>query len=197
MSASASPDATQLLTRARGGDAAAAAELLPIVYEELRALAACYLRRERGEHTLQPTALVHEAFVRLVDQVRIEWRDRAHFFRTAAQAMRRVLVDHARARDAAKRGGGCRRVVLDDEVAPQARPQVDLLELDDLLTRLAALNERHAQVIELRFFGGMTIDETAAALGVSTTTVEDDWAVARAWLRRHMRPDAHDSSDHL
>jgi RNA polymerase sigma factor (TIGR02999 family) len=129
---------------------------------------------------------VHEAYVRLVDETRVEWRDRTHFFRTAAQTMRRILVDHARGRRRAKRGGDYHRVTLDVNAAPTPDRKLDVLELDELLTQLAALNERHAQVVQLRFFGGLTIQEVADVLGVSTTTIEDDWAMARAWLRRHL-----------
>jgi RNA polymerase sigma-70 factor (ECF subfamily) len=187
------PDATELLTRTGAGDEAAAAELWPLVYAELRSLAAKYLRAERRDHTLDPTGLVHEAYVRLVDQSRALWKDRPHFFRAAAQAMRRILVDHARARGADKRRGGRRQVALHETVKLSSAPALDVLALDELLGQLASLHERHAQVVELRFFSGLTIAETAAALGVSTTTVEEDWAVARAWLRRRLQDETGDA----
>jgi RNA polymerase sigma factor (TIGR02999 family) len=186
MAAETGPDATVILTRARQGHAEASSELFALIYDELRRVAARYLESERADHTLQPTALVHEAYVRLVDETRVEWRDRTHFFRTAAQTMRRILVDHARGRRRAKRGGDYHRVTLDVNAAPTPDRKLDVLELDELLTQLAALNERHAQVVQLRFFGGLTIQEVADVLGVSTTTIEDDWAMARAWLRRHL-----------
>lgn len=186
MSAADRAQTTILLTQAQGGDASAAERLAPQIYEELRRLAAIYLRGERPDHTLQPTALVHEAYLRLIDASRVDWRDRAHFFRTAARAMRRVLVDHARARGAEKRAGARQRITLAGVDPELAGPDFELLALDELLERLAVLHERHAQVVELRFFGGLTIAETAAALGVSETTVEDDWAMARAWLQRQL-----------
>lgn len=186
MSAADRAQTTILLTQAQAGDARAAERLAPQVYEELRRLAAVYLRGERPDHTLQPTALVHEAYLRLIDASRVDWCDRAHFFRTAARAMRRVLVDHARARGAEKRAGAWQRITLAGLDPESAGPDFELLALDELLERLAVLHERHAQVVELRFFGGLTIAETAVALGVSETTVEDDWAMARAWLQRQL-----------
>lgn len=182
------PETLSLLTNARRGDAGCASRLLPLVYDELRALAARFLQSERPGHTLEPTALVHEAYARLVGDAAIDWRDRTHFFRTAAQAMRRVLVDHARARAAMKRGGDSQRITLDEQVAVSSDRQVDLLALDEALEKLTTLHDRHRQVIELRFFGGLTIAEVAETLDVSTTTVEDDWAMARAWLRRELMP---------
>lgn len=186
MSAADRAQTTILLTQAQAGDVSASERLAPQIYDELRRLAAIYLRGERPDHTLQPTALVHEAYLRLIDASRVDWRDRAHFFRTAARAMRRVLVDHARARRAEKRAGSWQRITL-AEIDPElSGPDLELLALDELLEQLAGLHERHAQVVELRFFGGLTIAETAAALGVSETTVEDDWAMARAWLLRQL-----------
>jgi len=187
---------TRLLSGAADGDSRAAADLLPLVYDELRALAAQRLRRERGDHTLQPTALVHEAYMRLVgpegSEASAVWRTRAHFMALAARAMRRVLVDHARRRAAAKRGGsGDARAraagLLAEEVAdPHAGPE-EVLALEELLVRLAALDERKARVVELRVFAGMTGEDIAEALGVARSTVADDWAVARAWLASEMR----------
>jgi len=184
MSADAPRDATQLLILARRGEPGAADELFPLVYGELRMLAESYLGRERPDHTLQPTALVHEAYLRLIDGGRTEWNDRTHFFRAAAQSMRRVLVDHARARRTAKRGGGMPRLTLSADSAVTADRSLDVLALEESLNRLEQLNERHARIVELRFFAGMTIDEAATAMGLSATTLEEDWAMARAWLRR-------------
>jgi RNA polymerase sigma-70 factor, ECF subfamily len=181
-------DVTGLLLAWGGGDADAGERLLPVVYEELRRQAARAMRREAGEHTLQATALVHEAYLRLVDQRRVEWRSRAQFFGVAAQMMRRVLVDHARGRLAAKRGGGARRVTLDGQGADAAAPDadVDVLALHEALERLAVLDPDQARLVELRYFAGLGIEETAEALGVSPATVKREWAVARAWLRREL-----------
>ena len=159
--------------------------MLATLYEELRALAGDYMRRERPDHTLQPTALVHEAYLRLAQLDRMEFRDRQHFVIAASGCIRRVLVDHARGRGAAKRGGGVQRVTLSG-VDSGAGNQVDLLDLDEALDVLAGLDARKARVVELRYFGGMTIAEAADALGVGTTTVEDDWAFARSWLRQRL-----------
>ncbi|MCA9254485.1 MAG: sigma-70 family RNA polymerase sigma factor [Phycisphaerales bacterium] len=167
----------------------AAPALIEVVYQELRRLAADYLQRERPDHTLQPTALVHEAYVRLSELDRIEWRDRTHFYAAAAGAIRRVLVDHARRRKAAKRGGGWRQITLSGLGNDADAPEIDVLALDEALAKLALLDERKARVVELRFFAGMTIDETARSLGVGTTTVEDDWAFAKSWLRRALDDD--------
>lgn len=175
-------DATQVLTELGRGDASAAQRLLPLVYDELRALAGGYLRRQPANHTLQPTALVHEAFVRLVDQTSVEWNDRAHFFAVAATAMRQILTDHARRRRAAKRGGNLQRVTLDAAVTPRAEAQIDLVALDDALSQLVALDERKHRVVVMRFFGGLAVEDVARVLGVSKTTVESDWRAARAWL---------------
>ncbi len=168
------------------GDETAANLLTPMVYEELRALAAGLLRHETPGHTLQPTALVHEAYMRLVDQTEVDYQGRAHFIALAARTMRRVLVDHARAREAKKRGGGRERVTLDSSVAFSTDHPVDLLALDEALTKLASLHQRQAQIVDLRFFGGLTIEETAVVLEVSHATVEVDWKMARSWLRREL-----------
>ncbi len=162
-------------------------EFFPAVYDELRRIAHRQLGRERREHTLGTTALVHEAYLRLVDQRRVVWRGRAHFFGVAAQVMRRILVDHARERHAAKRGGGLRQLTLGDaDAAAAAQPGVDVLALHEALERLAALDADQARLVELRYFGGLSIEETAQALGVSPATVKREWAVARAWLRREL-----------
>jgi RNA polymerase sigma-70 factor, ECF subfamily len=172
---------SQLLERVSAGDAQAASRLMPLVYDELRRRAAAYLRRERGGHTLQPTALVHEAYLRMVDQ-RASWRNRSQFFGVAAEMMRRILVDRARARRAAKRSGQWARVTLDDAIAVTRSADVDVLDLDAALTRLAALDPRKSRIAELRFFGGLSLQETGEVLEVSVATVERDWQFARAWL---------------
>jgi RNA polymerase sigma-70 factor, ECF subfamily len=178
-------DVTALLLAWRSGDAQAGERLLPMVYEELHRQAARAMRREDEAHTLQATALVHEAYLRLVDQRRVEWKNRAHFFGVAAQAMRRVLVDHARGRLAEKRGGAMQRVTLGDAGSETSTDAgLEVLALHDALERLAALDPEQARLVELRYFGGLGIDETAEALGVSSATVKREWAVARAWLRR-------------
>jgi len=180
---------TGILDRASRGDQHAASELLPLVYRELRQLASGYLTAERGNHTLQPTALVHEAYIRLIGR-NGDWKNRAHFLAASATAMRRVLVDHARGRRAAKRGGGATHVSLHSGIGDIDRQDVQVLELNELLEQLANLSERMAKIVELRFFAGMTIPETAEVLGVCTTVVDDDWAVARAWLASQIRKDA-------
>ncbi|HPF36280.1 sigma-70 family RNA polymerase sigma factor [bacterium] len=178
---------TRWLHAARDGDAAAVDRLLPLVYDELRRLAAARLARERVDHTLQATALVHEAYLRLVDQHDQDWRDRAHFLALAATTIRRVLVDHARRRLADKRGGGAQRLSLTVADLPdQPAADLDLLDLDAALAALAEEKPEHAQVIELRFFGGATAAEAAAVLGVTERTVERRWRFARAWLYRRL-----------
>jgi len=179
-------DVTRLLLRWRGGDREALDHLLPLVYEELRGLAARKMRGERPSHTLQTTGLVHEAFLRLV-AMEVSWNDRAHFLRVAAQCMRRILVDHARARGSARRGGAGARVTLDEAAIVSPSPPADLLALDEALTRLAQLDARKSEVIELCFFGGLTQEETASAMGVSRATVERELRQARAWLYRELR----------
>ncbi len=181
------PDVTGLLVAWGAGDAAAGERLLPAIYDELHRQAARAMRREGDAHTLQATAVVHEAYLRLVDQRRVEWRNRAHFFGVAAQMMRRVLVDHARARLAGKRGGELQRVTLGDVGSGAADDaNVDVLALHDALERLAALDPDQARLVELRYFGGLGIEDTAKTLGVSPATVKREWAVARAWLRREL-----------
>ncbi len=185
--ADAREDVTEVLEQLKNGDQRAADKLLPLVYDEFRALARHYLSQERHNHTLQPTALVHEAYLKLVDQTRVDWQGRSHFFAVAAQAMRRILVDHARSRQREKRGGGRARVTLDEAVALSPQKDEDVLALDEALEKLAKLDARQAKVVELRFFGGMNVEEVAAALSVSKRTVEGDWTFARAWLSRELR----------
>jgi len=180
-------EVTNLLRSWGRGEEDAANRLLAAIYDDLHAQAARAMRREGGEHTLQATALVHEAYLRLVDQKHVDWKNRAHFFAIAAQSMRRVLVDHARGRLAEKRGGGVEKVTLSDAaVGANDDDAVDVLALHDALERLAALDPDQARVVELRYFGGMNIDETAEALGISAATVKREWAVARAWLKREL-----------
>jgi RNA polymerase sigma factor (TIGR02999 family) len=180
--ASAPGPVTQLLVAWTNGDRAALEELIPVVYPELRRIAGRYLRRERVGHTLQPTALVHEAYVKLIDQDRARWQNRAHFFGVAAQLMRRILVDHAREHGAAKRGGGARPVTLVDAMAPSPDRGIDILALDEVLERLTALYPEQGRLVELRYFGGLTIEETGEVLGLSPASVKRQWVVARAWL---------------
>jgi len=175
-------EVTRLLQQWSVGRSAALDELLPAIYDELRRLATAYLRRERPDHTLQATALVHEAFLKLVDQRSVQWQNRAHFFGIAAQAMRRILVDHARAHVASKRGSGQRPLSLDEAVVVGPGIDVDVLALDEALTRLAELDPQQARVVELRFFGGLTMDETAEVLHISPATVGREWTLAKAWL---------------
>lgn len=174
-------EVTELLQAWSDGDQEARDRLFPLIYEELRRCAAAYLRRERPGHTLQPTALVHEAYLRLVGR-RAPWRNRAHFFGVASQMMRRILVDHARARRRDKRSGRWTRVTVDETVRMKAPRDVDLLDLDSALTRLAAFDPRLSEVAELRFFGGLSLQEAGELLGISRATVERDWQTARAWL---------------
>ena len=161
-------------------------ELVALAYDELRALAADFLSRERPGHTLQPTALVHEAYLRMVRFKRIRWTDKTHFCRTAASVIRRLLVDFARARATEKRGSGWKHLTLTGLDGTESEPVVDLLALDEALSDLSVLDERKCRVVEMRYFGGMTIEETARALDVGTTTVENDWVFARSWLRREL-----------
>ena len=177
---------SQLLTEWRDGDETALNRLIPLVYEELRRLAHHYLRRERPGHSLQTTDLVNEAYLRLVDHRGMRWQNRAHFYAVSAQAMRRILVDHARSRSCAKRGGGERRVEL-DEVADLAQQKaIEMIMLDDALTKLSALDQRKSKIVELRYFGGMSVEETAEVLGISPVTVMREWSTAKGWLLRAM-----------
>lgn len=177
----------RMLQQATRGDDSAVNHLMPLVYDELRALAQSYLERERTGHTLQATALVHEAYVRLVEQDQAEWRGRAHFFAVAAQAIRRILVDYARSHQRLKRGGRRERVQVDEEVAWTGGQDLDLLALHEALEKLARLHDRQARIVELRFFGGLGLREVADLLKVSPRTVDGDWSMARAWLRRELR----------
>jgi len=180
--ASAPSQVTQLLQQWSTGRDDARDRLFPVIYGELRRLAASYMRRERADHTLQPTALVHEAFLKLVDQRSVQWQSRAHFFGIAAQAMRRILVDHARAHAADKRGAGESPVSLDEARMIGVAPNVDLIALDEALTRLAAIDPQQGRLVEARFFGGLTIEEAAELLQISPATVGREWTVAKAWL---------------
>jgi RNA polymerase sigma factor (TIGR02999 family) len=180
-------EVTGLLRAWSGGNRDAAQKLIPIVYDELRGLAAQRLRGERPDHTLRPTALVHEAYQRLVGQREIVWKNRAQFFALAAQAMRRVLVDYARARGAGKRGGGWDRITLDEAVAQEKPREVDMVLLESALHDLAELDPDKARMVELRFFGGLSLQETADALDVSPSTITREWRLARAWLYRRMK----------
>jgi RNA polymerase sigma factor (TIGR02999 family) len=186
-------EVTQLLLRWRAGDEAALTALLPLVYEELRSLARRHLRHERGEHTLQRTALVHEAFLRIVDQKLVDWESRTQLYGIASQMMRRVLVDYARRRAAVKRGDGAQHVDLDailqdesEELPSLHEPEIDFAAIDDALKRLEALDPQQGRLVELRFFGGLSIKETADIIGVSPATVKREWAIARAWLQREI-----------
>lgn len=179
-----SNEVTQILLDWSNGDKAALDKLVPVVYSEMRRLANRYMRRERPGQTLQTTALVHEAYVRLIDYKNMRWQDRAHFYAVAAQVMRRILVDRARARNAAKRGDAARKVSLAEAEGISSQPAADILDLDHALKELEELDPRKSQIIELRFFGGLNIEETAEALGISPTTVQREWRSARAWLYR-------------
>lgn len=174
---------TQVLTQLSDGDGSAADRLFPIVYDELRAIASKWFARPSRDQTLQPTALVHEAFLHLVDQTRVDWKNRSHFFALAATAMRQILIQHARRRKAAKRGGNWERISLSQAAVENPENAIDLLDLEEALTKLGQLHERQARVVELRFFAELKIDEVAEVLGVSPRTVEMDWRTARAWLR--------------
>jgi RNA polymerase sigma factor (TIGR02999 family) len=178
---------TQLLRAWSDGDEAALDRLTPLVEAELRRLARGYMGRERKDHTLQPTALVNEAFIRLTDARQIRWEDRAHFLGISARLMRRVLVDHARAHGYQKRGGGMKHVTLDEDLAATPEPDLDLLALDRALEEMAAVDGRKSRVIELRFFGGLSVEETAQVLHVSTDTVKRDWRLAKLWLLRELK----------
>ena len=177
---------TSLLRAWTGGETAALDQLIPIVDGELRKLARIYMSRERKDHTLQPTALVNEVFVRLIDDANVGWNDRAHFFGICARLMRRVLVDHARARGYQKRGGGVQRVPLDEQTLAAPVTDTDVIDLDAALNALALVDERKMRVVEMRYFGGLTVEQTADALGVSTDTVKRDWRLAKLWLVKHL-----------
>ncbi|MBX3283422.1 MAG: sigma-70 family RNA polymerase sigma factor [Acidobacteria bacterium] len=173
---------TGILVRVSDGDKGAMNDLLPLVYDELRRLAGNYLRQERSDHTLQPTALVNEAYLKMVDITQISWQNKAHFVAVAANQMRRILVDHARRRNAFKRGGEFHILTLNDEIDKAADETTDLIELDDALTELARMDALKAQIVEMRYFGGLTMDEVAEVLGVSVITVKRHWKMTKAWL---------------
>lgn len=177
---------TRLLSDWRGGDRAALEKLMPLVYDELRRLARRYLNQERPGHTLQATALVNEAYLRLIDQQNSDWQNRAHFFAVAARIMRHLLVDHARARRYAKRGGGAQQVSLDEAAAVAPEQSFDLLALDEALNRLAAIDERKVVIVELRYFSGLSVEETAEAMRLSEITIKREWLKAKAWLYREL-----------
>src|SRR6185503_648173 len=184
---------TQLLVAWSDGDASARDELMPLVYEELHRLAHRYMGRERQGHTLQTSGLVNEAYLRLIDQSRVKWQNRAHFFGIAAQMMRRILVDYARSRGYAKRGGDARQVSFDEAAIVSEERAADVVALDDALKGLAEIDLRKSRIVELRFFGGLSIEETAEVLAVSPGTVMRDWTLAKAWLRREMTNNSPDN----
>ncbi len=181
-------DVTQLLAELTGGNQAVVNALLPLIYDQLHRMADNQLRRERKDHTLNATALVHEAYLKLVDQSRVTWQNRAHFLGVAAQAMRRILINYAQQRRAQKRGGDMVATTFDDDLIPREARADQLIDLDEALTRLKAMSERQAAVVEYRFFGGLTHEEIAEVLGVSVPTVRRDWRMARAWLSRQLEP---------
>lgn len=184
MTENAPKDVTQLLIRLTDGNTQALDELLPLIYDELRSLANRYLRRERSDHTLQPTALVHEAYLKLIDQKHVRWQNRAHFFGVAANMMRRILVDHARRHTADKRGGEAEKMPLEEEILVVAsdNKSVELLALDEALENLTKIDPQKARIVEMRYFGGLSVEETAEVLGVSPVTVKRQWRMAKAWL---------------
>lgn len=185
---------TKLLRAWEGGDQQALERLTPLVYNELRRIAHRYMARERPGHTLQATALVNEAYLRLLDAKEMGWRDRAHFFAISARTMRRILIESARARRFQKRGGGQERVTLEESLVIEGQPGPDLVALDDALNTLAAMDPRRSQVVELRFFGGLSVEETAEVLKVSPETVHRDWKLARAWLLRELSGEQRDEA---
>jgi RNA polymerase sigma-70 factor, ECF subfamily len=176
-----------MLQQLSSGNQDAVSRLVPLLYDELRQLASRYLRRERPNHTLQPTALVHEAYLRLVDQNAVQWKNRGHFFGVAAQLMRRILVDHARSHQAAKRGGNIPPVSFEDAVIGSNQNIPDILALDETLNRLAAIDQQQARIVELRVFAGLTVEEIASVIAVSPATVKRDWSMGKAWLARELR----------
>jgi RNA polymerase sigma-70 factor (ECF subfamily) len=180
-------DVTILLAELTKGDKEAASKLIPMVYDELRRLAGGYMRRERGDHTLQATALVHEAYLKLVEQRSVDWQGRAHFFGIAAQVMRRILVDHARGHLREKRGSGQQAVPLDEALVFAPEQSMELVKLDEALERLSKLDPRQGRIVELRFFGGLTVEQTADLLGISPKTVKRDWSMAKAWLHGDLK----------
>jgi RNA polymerase sigma factor (TIGR02999 family) len=178
---------TMILVKASEGNAQAMSELFPLVYQELHQMASNFMRSERTGHTLQTTELVHEAYLRLIDQKKVKWKNRAHFFGVAAQAMRRILVNYARKHKARKRGGGQKKLPLDEALKISEEQAEELLALDEALVRLQALDERQSRIVELRFFGGLNIDETAHVLRISPASVKREWAMAKAWLYQQVQ----------
>lgn len=187
MESPAKGDVTMLLAQLSKGNEDAAGKLISLVYDELRRLAGAYMRRERTDHTLQPTALVHEAYLKLVEQRSVDWQGRSHFFAIAAQMMRRILVDHARAHLRDKRGGGAISVPLEEALVFAPEQSAELLKLDESLERLAKLDARQSKIVELRFFGGLTVEQTAESLAISAKTVKREWSMAKAWLHGEMK----------
>ena len=181
-----SHETDELLAAVTEGDSSRLPELVELVYNDLRRLAQHYMQQERVGHTLQPTALVHETFLKLVDQQHVDWRSRSHFFAIGAQAMRRILVNHAKQKGRIKRGGGRLQLSLDEALTISSESDEDVLALDDAIERLSAIDPQQARIVELRFFGGMSVEETAAAMGLSKRTVEREWTGVRAWLRREL-----------
>lgn len=179
-------DVTKFLKKWNAGDRQAAERLFPLIYDELKKQARLFLLKERADHTLQPTALVHEAFLKLLEQREVEWQNRAHFFGVASTLMRRILVDHARAHDAGKRGGAAVRLSIDDVNIPAEERAADLLALDEALEKLAGFDERKAKIVEMKFFGGLNEEEIAEILNVTSRTVQRDWKTARLWLLREL-----------
>lgn len=180
------PEITRILRAWSGGDCEAVNHLIPLVYDELHKVAAQYLRKQRTDHTLQPTALVNEAYLKLVDISNVSWEDRAHFFAVASQTMRHVLVDHARSRNREKRGGGAQKVSLDEAVSFAKQQEIDVLSLDEAMRELAQIDEQQSKIVELRFFGGLTVEEAAVVLRISPATVKREWRVAKAWLYKRI-----------
>lgn len=179
-------EVTVLLDRLSKGDETAPDELLPLVYDDMRRLARAYFSNERSDHTLQPTALVHEAYIRLVNWENVDWQNRAHFFAVAAQVMRKILIDHARRKNAQKRSGAAQKILLDEAISFSNEKELDLIKLDEALQALKTLDERQARIVELRFFGGLSIPETAYILKTSETTVKREWTFAKAWFQREL-----------
>jgi len=186
---------TQLLRAAASGERRDLDALMAAIYDDLRRLAVSHMRSEREGATLQPTAVVHEAYLKLIDQRETDWKDRTHFFAVASRIIRRLLVDHARAREATKRGGGARRIPMEDVDLLAAMPDTELVALDEALTELASISDRQARIVELRFFGGLTVDEIAEALGIGKRSVDRDWQIARAWLYCRLTSDGMEHAD--
>src|SRR5271155_3266140 len=192
-----SQEVTMLLSALTNGEDGAASKLIPVVYDELRRLAGSYMRRERVDHTLQPTALVHEAYLKLVEQRSVDWQSRAHFFGIAAQVMRRILIDHARGYLRDKRGGGQKPVPIDEALVFAPEQSMELVKIDQALEQLTKLDPRQAKIVELRFFGGLTVEQTADLLGISEKTVKRDWSMAKAWLRGELKASHGDTAGQL